>query len=109
MVASWQLVAEGGVDPGLQEWRHQLLWAAPAIAGVLLIMALVIALVDRWRKRPTRQQLSPGEQLTHFRTLYERGEISPEEFARIRALLTARIKKELEAAPSEPRPPEPSE
>ena len=61
------------------------------LAGALLVAALVIAAVSRWRRRGDKEQLTPGDQLTHFRSLYERGDMSAEEFQRLRALLSGQV------------------
>jgi len=109
MVAPWLALAEAS-KAGEQAWRHQMLWAGPAIAGLLLLAALAIAWVKRWSMRPPHSLLSAGDQLAHFRTLYERGELSPEEFERLRGLLSERLKLELEVPVVQPpavQPPPP--
>jgi hypothetical protein len=58
------------------------------LAGALLLAAIVIAAVSRWRKRSGDECLTPADQLAHFHSLYERGALSAEEFQRLRALLT---------------------
>jgi len=89
------------------QWDPRLLWAAVALIVTILVGALIIALVDRWRKRPVQDKVSANDQLAEFRILYERGELSPEEFERIRNLLGERIRQELDltvpppAAPSD--------
>jgi hypothetical protein len=92
------------------EAPRQLLWPSLAFIGALLVLALVVAWMDRWRKRqPQQGRLSTSDQLAHFRTLYERGEMSPEEYARVHALLAERLKKEMDALTPPPpgeRPPE---
>jgi cytochrome c-type biogenesis protein CcmH/NrfG len=65
-----------------------------ALAAALLIAAVVIKLVDRWRKRPDEDILSAKDQLAHFQQLHWRGELSKEEFERIQAHLGARIRQE---------------
>jgi hypothetical protein len=74
-----------------------ILWAAflsPEVIGayLLLIAALVaggvvIVWAARRYKRPAAEELTPEEELTHYRTLLEEGELSPDEFERIRARL----------------------
>ena len=59
----------------------------------------VIALVDRWRRRTQSDTLRPSDQMAQFRTLYERGELSAEEYDRIRGLLTERLVREMEGVP----------
>jgi hypothetical protein len=83
----------------------ELLWAALPLIGILLAGALVLYVVDRWRKRnrAARENASaPSDQLSHFRSLYEQGEMSREEFESIRTLLTGRLRQELNvpAAPA---------
>jgi hypothetical protein len=79
------------VSPG------ELLWAALPLIGVLLLAALVIYFVDRWRKRATAAEddASSNDQLSQFRSLYERGEMSQEEYDRVRALLAGQLRKEM--------------
>src|SRR6267378_3263827 len=103
MVASWQLLAEAEQKVGLRAWRDQLLWAGPAMAVALLLLALVVAWLQRWRKQVDAVQPTPDDELTHFRVLYERGEISREEFDRIKARLQQRLRQVLDL----PQPPAP--
>ena len=60
--------------------------------------------LKRWRKRPTEERVSAGDQLSHFRSLYDRGEISREEFDRIRTRLGGKMRQELQL-PQSPAPP----
>jgi hypothetical protein len=82
----------------------QLLWAALPLVGVLLLGAGIIYFVDRWRKRPGAPPISDEEQLDHYRVLYEQGQLNQEEFDRIKALITVRVRKDLNlpAAPAAP-------
>jgi hypothetical protein len=105
MVAPGQVVAQR-----IPPWDPRIVWYGLSLAGIFLLGALIIWMVDRWRKRAPKQELyQSGDQLTHFRKLYEQGEISAEEFARIRGLLTERMRRELDkpASETEPPPPEP--
>jgi len=86
------------------------------LIGALLVGAGVIYFVDRWRKKAERTQSPAEDELTHYRVLYERGELSPEEFDRLKLLLGGRLRKELnlpqpvtpkEPNPAEEKPPEP--
>jgi hypothetical protein len=87
------LLAEG--------WLPRLLITTLYLVGALLAGAIVIAAVSRWRRRQDKERSSPGEQLAHFRALYEEGTISAEEFARLRTLLTG----QLHATTVGPKPP----
>jgi hypothetical protein len=63
-----------------------LIIVSACMAGALLVGAVVIALVGRWRKNEDKP-LSTDAQLGHFRSLYERGEISAEEYQTLRAAI----------------------
>jgi hypothetical protein len=71
-------------------WSPDLLVTSLYLVGALLVGAIVIAAVSRWRRRG-EQPLSPGDQLAHFRSLYEEGDLSAEEFARLRQMLTGPV------------------
>ena len=86
------------------QWHF--IWATLGLVAVLLAGAFIIALMDRWRKRSDIPGLSAGDQLTHFRRLYEQGTISKEEFERIRSQLSGDFRKELNLDPAPaPTPP----
>ena len=54
----------------------RLLWAALPLIGALLVGALILYLIDRWRKRAAVEEeraCAPNDQLSHFRSLYEQG------------------------------------
>jgi hypothetical protein len=114
MVTPWSitLIAEDPPKPHRDAWKFPVLWTTLALVVALLVGAVVIALVDRWRKRAAlrEEKGSAGEQLSHFRELYDRGELTKEEFDRIRSLLGDRLRKELDlnkpAAPPAPPAPE---
>jgi hypothetical protein len=87
----------------------ELLGVALPLIGALLAGALVIYLFDRWRKRrAARADLcDPNDQLSHFRSLYEKGEMSREEYEQVRTLLAAQLRQEvggLNSRPVEPTP-----
>jgi hypothetical protein len=97
MLVAWHVLA----DAATQRYKQQLLVATLAIAGVLLVAALVLAWVRRLNQRKPSIKLSSSEQLAEFRVLYERGELSSEEFHRLKTILSERIREELaEQAPS---------
>ena len=76
---------------------------------VVLVTAIVIVCLGRWTKRPLSGSAT-GESLSLFRSLYERGECSKEEYERIRAKLGKKLKQELQvpedqsATPAASRP-----
>ena len=111
MVAPGHGIGRGFGLAALPPWNPQILWYGSALAAALLLGAVVIWAVDRWRRKKPDFRVNPNEQLAHFRKLYELGELSAEDFARIRALLTERMIQEIEppepAEPPSPGPPPP--
>jgi len=89
--------------------KMQLLVTGLCLAAALLAGAGVIALLRRWwQRRSPEDDQSPSAQLAHFRSLYESGTISQEEFERLRALLGARLRETMGiAAPAVEKPAQP--
>jgi hypothetical protein len=70
------------------------------LAGALLVGAGVVYAMDKWRKRsslPVESQA--GADLSGFRVMYERGELTEEEYARLRQKIEARAKAPPPASP----------
>jgi hypothetical protein len=68
-------------------------WIATGLlAGALLIGAIVLAVFERWRKRKANETFTAHDQLASFRLLYERGELSQQEFDRIKKQLLVKLK-----------------
>jgi hypothetical protein len=63
-----------------------LIIVSSCLAGALLLGAVIIAMVQRWRRQEEKPPTTDA-QLGHFRSLYERGEISAEEYKRLRATI----------------------
>jgi hypothetical protein len=103
MDTAWQAIAEAGPPVRSPMWDPRLLWLTLALVAVILIGALAIAWLDRWRKRSGSEQLSANDQLANFRALYEKGQLNQAEFERIRQLLSRQLRNELDvpAAPSD--------
>jgi hypothetical protein len=89
------------------DWSESNLPYFIGLTIVLLIGAAVIALVKRWRQRTESVSMSPSEQLAQYRSLYERGVMSKEEFDRLRALLGGQL-REMKPPTPEPAPQEPN-
>src|SRR5262249_35813579 len=83
--------------PKRVDWDPSFLIYSLVLVGILLLGALIIATVQRWRQLNSRGSLSPSDQLAQFRSLYEEGALSEEEFQRLRTLLGGRIRQEVEA------------
>jgi hypothetical protein len=78
-----------------------LVWTGLMVVAVM-VGVLVISLTNRWRKRADAVSLSSSDQLTQYRLLYEAGTLSKEEYERVRTLLTARLRSELQMPPTAP-------
>ena len=75
------------------------------LMATLLVGALILSYVDRWRKRQLADDsTSDVDQLGSFRAMYERGELSKEEYERVRAKVALRIKEKIapKATPVQP-------
>jgi hypothetical protein len=85
--------------------QPEVIWGTAGLALALLAGALVIWLVDRWRKQTTVTTHS-AEELTDFRGMLERGEITEEEYAKLRTRVSGRMKPAppAAAAPAGPAP-----
>ena len=97
VLSSAALWADG---PSLLDPR--ILGLTALLAGTILVGAVIISWVDRWRKRQMADN-QPGEQLTQFRSLYESGELTKAEYERIRSQVAERVRDE--ATPTPPTPP----
>lgn len=78
----------------------RVLWPTFALVVLLLIAAVLLAWFDRWRRRQNEDVSSPADQLNDFRLSYERGELSADEYKRIKARLAPRIKQQLNVPPT---------
>lgn len=120
MTGAWQamvtIAVEAPIGPsapaaGEAKWDLPLFWAALPLVLALLLAAAIIAWAKKWQQRATGPEiLTANAQLAHFRSLYERGDMSEAEFARVRALLAERLKKEMAwptAPPAGSSPPQP--
>ncbi|MFO0803936.1 MAG: hypothetical protein U0791_12550 [Gemmataceae bacterium] len=84
--------------------RPDFLWGMAGLAAALVAGAIAIVLVDRWRKRAAMTDLLAGEELTDYRGMLERGEITKEEYEKLRLKVARRVKPE-EATPANPDAP----
>jgi hypothetical protein len=75
----------------------EVIWGTVGLMVTLLVGAYVIWVVDRWRKKST-VTTDAKEELTDFRAMYERGEITQEEYSRLRLKVSDRVKSPAQAA-----------
>jgi hypothetical protein len=68
------------------------IWGTAGLALALLAGALLVYVADRWRKKSASQAVDTSQELTEFRRMFERGEITEEEYARLRDRVAQRVK-----------------
>lgn len=72
--------------------RPEIIWGSVGLAAALLVGALVITIVDKWRRRAAMEEREAGLELTDFRAMYESGEITEAEYNRLRLRVADRVK-----------------
>jgi hypothetical protein len=73
--------------------RPELLYGTIGIVAALLVGGFAVYLVDRWRKSGSGPDAEGGViELSGFRGMLERGEITEEEYNRLRQKVATRIK-----------------
>ena len=70
----------------------EVIWGTIGLIVALLVGAFLVWAVERWRKRA---QVTPDakEELTDYRSMYERGEITEGEYIRLRDRVSHRVKE----------------
>jgi hypothetical protein len=96
-----------GSRPEDLKWRF--LPSGLYLVVALLLAAAVIALASRWRRAPRSYTASASEQLSEFRLLYEKGQMSRDEFERVKARLGGEIRGGEPAASPRPTPTKPEQ
>jgi uncharacterized membrane protein len=93
-VAFSRIATLAQVDAGRPTATWGMLWTLFALGTVVVIGALVILWADRFRKTPVEEGLTLAEQMSEFQQLFDRGELSKEEFQRIKDRLERKTGKE---------------
>jgi len=86
-----------------QVFDQRILITGALLAGALLLGAFVIACIRRVLRSP-RASVDPVDELTRYRQLYERGELSEEEFKRLRGLLGGEVRRQVGLETNKPAP-----
>ncbi|HMC64104.1 MAG TPA: SHOCT domain-containing protein [Gemmataceae bacterium] len=102
MVVGWPTLPAAGTSARSLVEDPRFLLGTAVLAGVLLAGAMVIAWARRWRQLEQNRPPTTGDQLSYFRVLYERGELSQEEFEQIRARWVQELKHDSQAAGAAP-------
>jgi hypothetical protein len=86
------LLAQVGRPAGSPFERPEIIWGTAGLAGALLAGAIVIYFVDRWRKQAALKDRESASELSDFRGMYERGEITEAEYVKLRDKVASRVK-----------------
>lgn len=84
--------------------RPEFLWGSVGLVAALIAGAVVIYLVDKWRKQEAMAGKSSGGELTDFRAMFERGELTEAEYNKLREKVASRVKPKPGTAPAGPSP-----
>jgi hypothetical protein len=77
------------------------------LAAALLVCAGVVYLARRWALSGRDDRVTPSDQLALYRSLYEKGDMTQEEFDKLRSHLGAQLRQSADAPPA-PAPPAPA-
>lgn len=97
--ASWLIAQAARKTQMTPDEYRALLWHYLPLLAFVLAVILVVYFITRWRKRAA-PRLTASDQLSGFRTLYEQGQLSREEFDRLRLQLGDRLRREVELKPA---------
>jgi hypothetical protein len=87
----WAQAAPRNRDPFREP---EVIWGTIGLMVALLVGAFFVWLVDRWRKKSAVGSGSDAkEELTDFRAMYESGEITQDEYVRLRERVSERVKQ----------------
>jgi hypothetical protein len=105
MFASWLMAA---TTDQRTELPIALLWAIIVLIAVVLVAAGVIIMISRWvKRRNTAATDAYGDDRASFKVLYERGELTQEEYDKIRARLSQKLRQDLKVTAAPPTAGEP--
>jgi hypothetical protein len=82
--------------------QPEVIWGTVAIIVILLLGALAIHFADRWRKQSAPSAKDTAVELSDFRGMFDRGEITADEYAKLRDKVAQRVKTQTKP----PVPPE---
>lgn len=77
----------------MEKWYLELALAVFLLAVCILGLALLFHLLRRWREYSDDDLQTPDAMLSKFREMHSRGELSDEEFRKIKTDIKARIQE----------------
>jgi len=75
----------------MEDWYLELALALLLLAVSLAALAIAILLLRRWREYSGEDQQHPEAMLSKFREMHSRGELSDEEFRKIKTDISAQM------------------
>jgi uncharacterized membrane protein len=75
------------IEAGAAVGSRGIFWPLIVLGTIVLAGIVLVVWMDRWRRRPVEISLTPAEQMARFQELYDCGELSQQEFDRIKAKL----------------------
>jgi uncharacterized membrane protein len=85
--------------------RTDVIVATVLLVLVLLFGAFALLFAERWKKKALlSDNAKAADELTSFRDMFERGELTEEEYDKVRLRAADRMKRDLGLAPSSPKP-----
>jgi hypothetical protein len=94
-LACWLLAV---TDTDLQiaaAWK--IFWTIVVLIVIVIVTGGLIMFITRWIKRANSPARTYGDDRASFKVLYERGELTEEEYQKIRARLGQKLKEEIKA------------
>jgi hypothetical protein len=80
-------------DPADLLQSTDFLWLTGALVATLFVGAFILSRIERWRKRQlSDSHTSDVEQFSSYRAMFENGELSKEEYDRIKAKEARRLR-----------------
>jgi hypothetical protein len=100
------LLAEAGAAEKDPFRKPEVIWGSVAIIVALLLGALVIHFADKWRKQNVASARDTVVELSDFRGMFDRGEITADEYAKLRDKVAKRVKTQTKppVSPESPAP-----
>ncbi len=92
LLASWLFAA--GEDPRVEAaWK--IFWTIVVLIVIVIVTGGLIMFITRWTKRTNSAAQTYGDDHTSFQVLYERVELTEEEYQKIRSRLGQKLKEQI--------------
>jgi hypothetical protein len=92
LVASWLIAV---ADDTRIEAAWKIFWTIVVLIVIVIITGGLIMFITRWTKQTKSAAEAYGDDRASFKVLYERGELTEEEYQKIRARLGQKLKEKI--------------